>query len=59
LADAFTRNWLDQWYGVLVAQDCSYAAVIVTFFSEFNNESFDFFRLVFAPVGGSSADWAK
>ena len=49
----------NQWDGVLVTQNGAYGACVVTFFSEFYYEGFNFFRLVLAPAGWAPADWAN
>ena len=58
LADAFAGDGFDEWDGVLVSEDGADAAEAVAFFGEFNDEGFDFFWFVFAPVWWASADWA-
>ncbi len=59
LAYALARDWLCQRDGVLVTQYGAYAAEGVSFFGEFDDERFDFFGLVFAPAGWTSAYWAN
>ena len=56
--NAFTRDWLDKRYSVLVAQDGTYAASIVAFLCELNDEGFDFLGFVFTPAWRASANWA-